>query len=108
MVDPALLRRVLRDLWHAAAASPRPRGRSLEVHRVGSWVELRVVREGAPVEAEAFRDLFLPFDVNAEGTGVTIGFHLARKLAAAHGGALGADETDDGAVFWLRIPSNGD
>ena len=67
VVDPALLRRVLRDLWHAAAASPRPRARRLEVHRVGSWVELRVVREGAPVEAEAFRDLFEPFDVNAEG-----------------------------------------
>ena len=56
VVDPALLRRVLRDLWHAAATSPRPRARRLEVHRVASWVELRVVREGAPVEAEAFRD----------------------------------------------------
>ena len=78
------------------------------MHRVASWVELRVVREGAPVEAEAFRDLFEPFHVNADGTGVTIGFHLARTLAAAHGGAVGADETDDGAVFWLRIPSNGD
>ena len=105
VVDPALLRRVLRDLWHAAAASPRPRARSLEVHRVGSWVELRVVREGAPVEAEAFRALFEPFDVNAEGTGVTIGLHLARTLAAAHGGAVGADEADDGAVFWVRLPA---
>ena len=35
VVDPALLRRVLRDLWHAAAASPRPRDVRLEVHRVG-------------------------------------------------------------------------
>jgi len=108
VVDPALLRRVLRDLWHAAAASPRPRARRLEVHRVGSWVELRVVREGAPVEAEAFGALFQPFDVNADGTGVTIGLHLARTLAAAHGGAVGAVEADDGAVFWVRVPATAD
>ncbi len=104
VVDPALLRRVLRDLWHAAATSPRPRAVRLEVRRVASWVELRVVREGAPVEAEAFHALFEPFDVNADGTGVTIGLHLARALAAAHGGAVGADEADDGSVFWVRLP----
>ena len=106
VVDPALLRRVLRDLWHAAAVSPRPRARRLEVRRVAAWLELRVVREGAPVEAEAFRDLFEPFDVNDDGTGVTIGLHLARALAVAHGGVVGADETDDGAVFWVRLPAS--
>ncbi len=106
VVDPALLRRVLRDLWLAAAAGPRPRARRLDVRRAASWLELRVVREGAPVEAEAFRALFEPFEVNAEGTGVTIGLQLARALAAAHGGSLGADETDDGAVFWVRIPGS--
>jgi signal transduction histidine kinase len=105
VVDPALLRRVLRDLWHAAATSPRPRTVRLEVRRVASWVELRVVREGVPVEPEAFRALFEPFDVNADGTGVKIGLHLARALAAAHGGAVGADEADDGSVFWVRIPA---
>ncbi len=108
VVDPALVRRVLRDLWHAAAASPRPRGRRLEVRRVGPWLELRVVREGAPVEAEAFRSMFEPFDVNADGTGVTIGLHLARELAAAHGGAVGAEEATDHSVFWVRIPATGD
>ena len=91
-----------------AAASPRPRARRLEVRRVGPWLELRVVREGAPVEAEAFGALFEPFDVNADGTGVTIGLHLARTLAAAHGGGVGADEADDGAVFWVRVPATGD
>ncbi len=108
VVDPALLRRVLRDLWHAAAASPRPRGRRLDVRRVGSWVELRVLRDGVPVESEAFHALFEPFDVNADGTGVTIGLHLARALAAAHGGGVGAEESDDGSVFWVRVPATGD
>jgi signal transduction histidine kinase len=105
VADPALLRRVLRDLWRAAAASPRPHARGLEVRRVGSWLELRVLRAGAPVEAEAFRALFEPFSVNGDGTGVTIGLHLARALAAAHGGAVGADEADDGTVFWVRLPA---
>jgi K+-sensing histidine kinase KdpD len=105
VVDPALLRRVLRDLWQAAATSPPPYRRSLEVRRVGSWLELRVLREGAPVDAEALRALLAPFDVNGDGTGVRIGLHLARTLAAAHGGAVGVDEADDGAVFWVRLPA---
>jgi signal transduction histidine kinase len=105
VVDPALLRRVLRDLWRAAAASPRPRARRLDVRRVAAWVELRAVREGAPVEAEAFAALFEPFDVNADGSGVTIGLQLARTLAAAHGGAVGADQAEDGTVFWVRLPA---
>ena len=105
VVDPALLRRVLRDLWHAAAASPRPHTRRLEVRRVGSWLEIRVLRDGAPVETEAFQALLEPFDVNADGTGVTIGLQLARTLAAAHGGAVGADQADDGSVFWVRVPA---
>jgi signal transduction histidine kinase len=107
VVDPALVRRVLRDLWQAAAGA-RPGSRSLEVRRVASWLELRVVREGAPVDAEAFRTLFEPFDVNDDGTGVRIGLHLARTLAAAHGGTIGGDHADDGAVFWVRLPANGD
>jgi signal transduction histidine kinase len=105
VVDPALLRRVLRDLRQAAATSPPPRRRGLEVRRVASWLELRVVREGAPIEAEAFRALLEPFDVNDDGTGVRIGLHLARTLAAAHGGAIGVDEADDGAVLWVRLPA---
>jgi len=105
VVDPALLRRVLRDLWRAAAASPRPDARHLEVRRVASWLELRVVREGAPVEAEAFHAMFEPFAVNGDGTGVTIGLHLARTLAAAHDGAVGVEEADDGTAFWVRLPA---
>jgi signal transduction histidine kinase len=108
VVDPALLRLVLRDLWRAAAAGPRPRARHLEVDRVGPWLQLRVVRVGAPVDAEALRAMFEPIDVNADGTGVTIGLHLARTLAAAHGGALGVDEGIDRSVFWVRIPATAD
>jgi signal transduction histidine kinase len=106
VADPALLRRVLRDLWRAAATSPRPHGRRLEVRRVDSWLELRVVRSGVPVEAEALRALFEPFALNGDGTGVRIGLHLARALAEAHGGTVGCDEADDTTVFWVRLPAS--
>jgi hypothetical protein len=107
VVDPALLRRVLRDLWRVAGSSPAPRGRLLDVRRTGSWVELRVVREGGPMDAGALSALFEPFDVNDDGTGVRVGLYLAQALAAAHGGTVGADEADDGAVFWVRLPATG-
>jgi signal transduction histidine kinase len=108
VVDPALVRRVLRDLWLAAAAGPRRGSRRLEVRRVASWLELRVVREGAPVDTAAFQALFEPFDVNDDGTGVRMGLQLARALAAAHGGTIGGDEADDRVVLWVRLPASGD
>jgi signal transduction histidine kinase len=48
--------------------------------------------------------LFEPFDLNDDSTGVTIGLYLARALVVAHGGTLGADQDESGAVLWIRIP----
>lgn len=105
VVDPALLRRVLGDLWQAAASAPAPRGRRLEVRRVAGWLELRVHREGRPVDPAGLRRLFEPFGLNDDGTGVRVGLHLARMLAHAHGGSVG--HGDDGTVFWVRVPAQG-
>jgi signal transduction histidine kinase len=109
VVDPALLRRVLRDLWHAAGTAPTPRGRRLEVLRLevtgqAGWVELRVHRDGRPLDAGTLRGLVEPFGLNGDGTGVRIGLHLARVLAAAHGGNVGVG--DDGTFFWVRVPAH--
>jgi signal transduction histidine kinase len=103
VVDPALLRRVLRDLWQAAGSPPAPRGRRLEVRRVAGWLELRVHRDGRPLDAATLQVLHDPFDLNDDGTGVRIGLHLARALATAHGGAVGVE--DEGTVFWVRLPA---
>jgi signal transduction histidine kinase len=105
VVDPALLRRVLRDLWQVAGAGPAPHGRRLEVRHQAGWLELRVVREGAPLDPAALEALFAPFDLNEDGSGVRIGLHLARALAAAHGGTVGADQDGTDAVFWVRLPA---
>lgn len=105
-VDPALFGRLLRDLWDAAASHPEPRDRRLEVHRIGPWVEFRVVRDADPIDPHVLQALFEPFDLNDDGTGVTIGLYLARALAVAHGGTVGVEQDDDGAVLWVRVPQN--
>lgn len=68
------------------------------------WIELRVVRDADPIEPQVLRALFEPFDLNDDDTGVTIGLYLARALTVAHGGTVGVDQDDHGAVLWVRIP----
>lgn len=103
-VDRVTARVVLRDLWVAADTSPAPRSRWIEANRIASWVELRVVREGTPIDPEALRALFEPFEHNADDTGVTIGLYLARALAVAHGGIIGVEQDEARTDFWVRLP----
>jgi signal transduction histidine kinase len=104
IVDPDLFRRVLRDLWEAGGARPTPRSLRLEVLTVHPWIELRVVRDADPIDPQVLQALFEPFDLNDDGTGVTIGLYLARALTVAHGGTVGVDQDQDGAVLWVRVP----
>ena len=103
-VDPELFRRVLRDLWEAGRLRPTPRSLRLEVRTVSPWIDLRVVRDGDPIDPQVLRALFEPFDTNADDTGVTIGLYLARALTVAHGGTVGVDQDEHGAALWVRVP----
>lgn len=102
--DPDLAGRIVRDLWQAALLAPAPARRHVEVQASGPWVEIRVVREGEPIEPRVLQALFDPFDLNEDDTGVTIGLYLARALSVALGGAIGLEQDSDRAVFWLRVP----
>lgn len=104
VADVELFGRALRDLWAAGHSHPAPRALRLEVHRADPWVELRVVRDADPIDVEVLTALFEPFDLNDDRTGVTIGLYLARALVVAHGGTLGADQDEAGAVLWIRVP----
>jgi signal transduction histidine kinase len=104
-LDPALFRRVLRDLWEAAATPPEPRERWLEVRTDPPWVELRVVRAADPIRVEVLRSLFEPFELGGEADGVRIRQYLARALTVAHGGTVGVDQDEDGAVLWVKVPA---
>ncbi len=103
-VDPSLFPRVLRDLWQAGSSRPQPRSLHLEVKLVDPWVELRVVREADPIDPQVLQALFEPFDLNDDGTGVTIGLYLARALTVAHGGTIGVEQDERSAVLWVRVP----
>jgi signal transduction histidine kinase len=103
-VDVDHFPRVLRDLWQAGSSLPTPRALRLEVALVEPWVEIRVVRDADPIDPKVLQALFEPFDLNDDGTGVTIGLYLARALTVAHGGTIGVDQDEHGAVLWVRVP----
>ncbi|MBK5247942.1 MAG: HAMP domain-containing histidine kinase [Actinomycetales bacterium] len=107
-VDPDLFRRVLRDLWQAAGVRPEPRSLRLEVATVEPWIELRVVRDADPVDPRVLQLLFEPFDLNDDGTGVTIGLYLARALTVVHGGTIGVEQDEHHGVLWVRVPHRPD
>jgi len=102
--DPRLLGRVLRDLVATARREPAPQSVSVDVVETGSWHEIRVVREGAPISPMVIKALFDPFGSNDDTTGVTIGLYLARALTVAHGGFLGAEGDDQTTVLFARLP----
>lgn len=102
--DPRLLARVLRDLWTTAHRDPAPERVAIDVVESGSWVEVRVVREGSPISPMILKALFDPFGSNDDATGVTIGLYLARALTVAHGGFLGAEGDDQQTVLLARLP----
>lgn len=102
--DPRLLARVLRDLWTIAHREPAPATVSIDVVETGSWHEIRVVREGEPINPMVLKALFDPFGTNDDATGVTIGLYLARALVVAHGGFLGAEGDEQQTVLLARLP----
>ena len=104
-VDPELFPRIMRDLWAAAALDPRPQARRIDVRIRRPWIEVRVLRSGPPIDTAVLHALFEPFELDMFTTGVTTGLYLARALTVAHGGTMGVDQDDDGAAFWVRIPS---
>jgi len=102
--DPRLLGRLLRDLWATAHREPAPDSVAIDVVETGSWHEIRVVREGTPISPMILKAMFDPFGTNDDATGVTIGLYLARALAVAHGGFLGAEGDDQSTVLLARLP----
>ena len=102
--DPDLLTRILRDLLNTAHREPAPDRVSIDVVTTGSWHEIRVVRDGSPISPMILKALFDPFGSNDDSTGVTMGLYMARALAVAHGGILGAEGDDDSTVLLVRLP----
>jgi two-component system OmpR family sensor kinase len=110
--DAALLRRLLSNLLdNAAKYSEPPAPVGLAVRREGDAAVLEVKDRGIGIAPEDLPRLFTPFfrtdRSRARGTGGTgLGLALARRIAEAHGGAIGVTSAPGaGTVFRVRIPA---
>lgn len=105
--DAALLRRALVNLVRNAAEAAGPDGRVLV--RGGTAEDggtvLSVEDSGPGVPPEAAGKLFVPFASTKEG-GTGLGLSLVAKIAALHGGSVGAARSAalGGAAFRVALP----
>lgn len=104
-VDPALFARILRDLQDAALHAGAPADSvHVEVETIEPWLEIRVVRRGAPIDPAILHAMFEPFDRDDGNVRVTVGLYLARALTVVHGGTVGVEQDDQSTRFAVRIP----
>ncbi|MFQ6171370.1 ATP-binding protein [Oryzobacter sp. R7] len=100
--DPGLLDRVLGNVVeNGLRHQPRPGRVRVATSGIGDRTEIRVVDTG-PGVPEADRDrIFLPFQRHGDapsGDGVGLGLAVARGLAEAMGGTVGAEDTPGGGL----------
>jgi signal transduction histidine kinase len=102
--DPDQLARVLTNLLINASQAMGGRGRaSIDVHREGHRVVLRVGDEGPGVPADLRARIFEAlFTTKAKGTG--LGLALCRRIVEAHGGTLTLEPSAAGALFQIVVP----
>lgn len=114
--DPGRVRQVLLNLVGNAVKFTRGGEITVETERLAGrggavgQVELRVIDTGigiAEADLERIFEDFVTLDASygrrAGGTGLGLG--IARRLARAMGGEIGAEsEAGEGSLFWLRLP----
>lgn len=102
--EPAALRRIAARLLAAARLGSATESVLLRTRAVGIWGELAVTRVGAQLSLETIHDLLDPLDVDDDRYVPSLGLHLARAIAVAHGGYVGARAEDAGTTLYLRLP----
>jgi two-component system sensor histidine kinase KdpD len=112
MADPELLRIALSQLVeNACKYSAGGSTITLEIERHGEFIAARVSNTGSSIPSVDRYHIFERFFRGATNRGSTsgagLGLYIARKIAAAHGGALDLEtpaSADDRVTFCLRIP----
>lgn len=111
--DPDRVRQALENLLanalkHSPAGAPVELDVAAEARADGAWVVLTVADGGPGIPPAVRPRLFERFGRGPGSAGLGLGLYLARRIAAAHGGALTADEdTGGGACFRLALPAAG-
>lgn len=113
-VDRARLTQALVNLLsNASKYSPIGSPIDLQVERHAGALRLAVADRGPGISPEDRDNLFRRFRrLHAEGDeqyGIGLGLYLTKRIAEAHGGAVGVDDRPGGgAVFWLEVPVDDD
>jgi signal transduction histidine kinase len=112
VADPAMLRRAIENLLDNAAKYSEPSAPvEVAARRDGAGVALEVRDHGIGIDPADLARLFTPFfrtdRSRARGTGgVGLGLALARRIAEAHGGTIGAQAAaGGGTLFRVRLPA---
>jgi PAS domain S-box-containing protein len=109
--DPALVRRILRQLLDNAIKYA-PTGKVLlGARRHGSTLRLIVADSGPGISADQHEFVFGAYhqlDAGREAGGIGLGLAIARRLAELAGLRLGIRSTPGrGSLFWLDVPLSG-
>lgn len=96
-------------LTNASKYSPIGRPIELRVESDGATLRLSVVDRGPGISPGDHLNVFRRFvrldDEGREQYGIGLGLYLVKKIAEAHGGAVGVDDRQGGgARFWMEIP----
>ncbi|MFW2542412.1 ATP-binding protein [Primorskyibacter sp. 2E107] len=110
--DPDRLRQILLNLLSNAIKFTHNGHITLELDCASGLdeVEIRVIDSGIGIADEDLDRIFGDFvtldaSYQRRNKGTGLGLGIARRLARALGGELGAEsEPGDGSVFWLRLP----
>jgi signal transduction histidine kinase len=78
----------------------------VRVRQVGHSVRVEVQDTGPGIPRELREKIFLPYVRGAESSvpGMGLGLATVRRLAEAHGGAVGVGNIESGSLFWFEIP----
>ncbi len=102
-----ILTNLVRNAVQILEAPPEPLRPEIKIiaHNDDAHILISVCDNGPGVPARARATLFQAFQgaVRAGGTG--LGLAISAELARAHGGELSLDDTANGAIFHLRLPS---
>jgi two-component system, OmpR family, sensor histidine kinase KdpD len=85
---------------------------AIEIDLQDEGVSIRVRNEGSPIAPlerdRIFERFYRGADVRNQVSGAGLGLHVARKIAAAHGGTLDLDPSASGGtvVFCLKLPTS--
>jgi len=109
--DPALLRRILRQLLDNAMKFT-PAGKVLlGARRHGSMLRLIVADTGIGIPADQQDFIFVEYnqlDAGREAGGLGLGLAIAQRLAALAGAAIGVRSVSGkGSQFWIDVPLSG-